>query len=66
MPTHRSYIDFLMCSYVFFAYKIKVPHIATAEDFLNMAVIPKVLRASGAFFLKRKSLEDSILYKTIF
>lgn len=31
-----------------------------------MAVIPKVLRASGAFFLKRKSLEDNNLYKTIF
>lgn len=66
IPTHRSYIDFLMCSYVFFAYKIKTPHIATAEDFLSMAVVPMILRSSGAFFLKRKSLEDNILYKTVF
>ena len=51
---------------MFFAYKIKVPHIAAAEDFLKMALVPTILRASGAFFLKRKSLEDSLLYKTIF
>ncbi|CAD8153134.1 unnamed protein product [Paramecium octaurelia] len=66
MPTHRSYIDFIMCSYVFFSYKIKCPHIAAAEDFLSMALIPTILRASGAFFLKRKQLEDNILYKAIF
>ncbi|CAK65858.1 unnamed protein product (macronuclear) [Paramecium tetraurelia] len=66
MPTHRSYIDFIMCSYVFFSYKIKCPHIAAAEDFLQMSIIPIILRASGAFFLKRKQLEDSILYKAIF
>ncbi len=66
MPTHRSYIDFLMCSFVFFAYRIKCPHIATAEDFLKMAIIPTLLRCSGAFFLKRKSIEDSPLYKAIF
>ena len=30
IPTHRSYIDFLIMSYVFFGYGIKVPHIAAA------------------------------------
>jgi glycerone phosphate O-acyltransferase/fatty acyl-CoA reductase len=31
-----------------------------------MAIIPTLLRCSGAFFLKRKSIEDSPLYKAIF
>lgn len=30
IPTHRSYIDFLIMSYVFFGYGIKCPHIAAA------------------------------------
>jgi glycerone phosphate O-acyltransferase/fatty acyl-CoA reductase len=30
IPTHRSYIDFLILSYVFFGYGIKVPYIAAA------------------------------------
>ena len=53
IPTHRSYIDFLIMSYVFFGNGIKCPHIAAAEDFLNMAVIHILLRKSGAFFIKR-------------
>jgi glycerone phosphate O-acyltransferase/fatty acyl-CoA reductase len=66
IPTHRSYIDFLICSYVLFAYRQQCPHIATAEDFLQMAVIPTILRWSGAFFLKRKQMDESTLYRTIF
>jgi glycerol-3-phosphate O-acyltransferase len=53
VPTHRSYIDFLLVSYVFFAYKMQTPHIAAAEDFLNMTIVNHILRGSGAFFLKR-------------
>lgn len=66
IPTHRSYIDFLIVSYIFFASKIQCPHIAAAEDFLKMALVPAFLRASGAFFLKR-NLKDEIapLYKAI-
>jgi glycerol-3-phosphate O-acyltransferase len=30
VPTHRSYIDFLIISYVFFGHGIKCPHIAAA------------------------------------
>lgn len=30
IPTHRSYIDFLIMGYVFFGYNVKLPHIAAA------------------------------------
>lgn len=65
IPTHRSYIDFLIMSYVFFGYGIKVPHIAAAEDFLNMAVVHILLRKSGAFFIKRDQKKYRALYKAI-
>ena len=65
IPTHRSYIDFLIMSYVFFSYGIKCPHIAAAEDFLNMAVVHVLLRKSGAFFIKRNMKKNRILYKAI-
>ena len=49
---------FLIMSYVFFGYGIKVPHIAAAEDFLNMAVVHILLRKSGAFFIKRNQKKN--------
>jgi len=65
IPTHRSYIDFLIMSYVFFGYGLKVPHIAAAEDFLNMAVVHILLRKSGAFFIKRDQKKYRDLYKAV-
>jgi 1-acyl-sn-glycerol-3-phosphate acyltransferase len=65
VPTHRSYIDFIILSYIFFGYGIKCPHIAAAEDFLNMAIIHILLRKSGAFFIRRDQQENRVLYKAI-
>lgn len=64
-PTHRSYIDFLIVSYICFNKRIKVPHICAGEDFLNIAVVHHLLRQSGAFFMRR-SFKDDPLYKVIF
>ena len=44
IPTHRSYIDFLIIPYVLFAYRIALPHVAAAEDFLSIPLINKFLR----------------------
>ena len=66
LPTHKSYIDFLIASYIFYAFKVQCPHVAAAEDFLQMNIVPTILRACGAFFLKRKQYEENLLYKTIF
>jgi glycerone phosphate O-acyltransferase/fatty acyl-CoA reductase len=65
IPTHRSYVDFLIINYVFFGYGIKCPHIAAAEDFLNMAVVHILLRRSGAFFIKRNQKKHKELYRAI-
>lgn len=65
MPTHRSYIDFLITSYIFLAYKLPLPHIAAGEDFLNMSIVQSLFRYSGAFFIKRQFANDE-LYKAVF
>lgn len=63
-PTHRSYIDFLIVSYIFFSFNISVPFIAAGEDFLKITLINRLLRNSGAFFIKRR-LGNDMLYQTI-
>src|SRR5690606_4439385 len=65
MPTHRSYIDFLITSYIFLAYKLPLPHIAAGEDFLNMFIVRNIFRYSGAFFIRRQFGDDP-LYRAIF
>ena len=65
IPTHRSYIDFLIVSYVFFVYGVPVPHIAAGEDFLNMFLVRDLFRYSGAFFMRRSFGSDKV-YKAIF
>ena len=65
IPTHKSYIDFLIISFIMFSYKVQCPHIAAAEDFLNIFFVNKIMRASGAFFIKRKKLESEELYRNI-
>jgi len=53
-----------------FAYKMKVPHVGAYEEFLRMAFLPRLMRAIGAFFMRKqdantqdKELYDAILYE---
>lgn len=63
-PTHRSYVDFLIVSYILFANQMPVPHIAAGMDFLSIKGINHLLRMCGAFFIKRK-LGDDELYSVL-
>ena len=66
VPTHRSYIDFLIVSYIFFAYRLKLPYIVSDEAFLSMSLIPFLIKSSGAFFYRKSSYKNSTIYKAIF
>ena len=44
---------------------MEVPHICSGEDFLNIIIVNNLLRASGAFFMRRTFKGDD-LYKAIF
>jgi 1-acyl-sn-glycerol-3-phosphate acyltransferase len=55
-PSHRSYLDFLLASYLCFHYPefgVAVPHIAAAAEFGQIPVLGRLLRSARAFYLQR-------------
>lgn len=69
-PTHRSYMDFILISYVAFALPeigISIPNIAAADDFARVPVLGMLTKMTGAFFVKRgkgvidPKLEEKVL-----
>ncbi|KHJ99642.1 Acyltransferase [Oesophagostomum dentatum] len=65
MPSHRTYLDFLLLSLFCFEYEVPLPAIAAGMDFMNSWFMSVVLRRSGAFFIRRSIGEDQ-LYWAIF
>jgi 1-acyl-sn-glycerol-3-phosphate acyltransferase len=64
LPTHRSYFDFLIMSYVCFTYALPMPLIC-AGDNLRIPVVGPLLRRAGAFFIRRRFGADA-LYARVF
>lgn len=59
LPSHKSHIDYLFLSYVFFKNDMQVPLIAAGD---NLAFFPlgSVFRRAGAFFIRRKIAGDRL------
>lgn len=56
VPTHRSYMDFLLCSFLFFDRPdlgIAIPHIAAAEEFSRIPILGELFKHTHAFYIKR-------------
>ncbi|XP_058057884.1 dihydroxyacetone phosphate acyltransferase isoform X2 [Anopheles bellator] len=58
LPSHRSYGDFILMSYVLFCYNIAIPGIAAGMDFHSMAGMGSALRKTGAFYMRRSYGND--------
>uniref|UniRef100_A0A5S6PT56 PlsC domain-containing protein n=3 Tax=Brugia TaxID=6278 RepID=A0A5S6PT56_BRUMA len=65
MPTHRSYMDFLVVSLLCFNHNLSLPVIATGLDFMASRFLGETLRRCGSFFMKRQFREDK-LYWSLF
>eukprot|EP00759_Apiculatamorpha_spiralis_P048000 PhF_6_TR43393/c0_g1_i1/m.66618/K00649/GNPAT; glyceronephosphate O-acyltransferase len=65
VPSHRSYIDFLIVSYVLLCMDVPIPHICAGEDFLRLGLVASILRGSGGFFMRR-SFKGDALYTALF
>ncbi|XP_054616929.1 dihydroxyacetone phosphate acyltransferase [Dunckerocampus dactyliophorus] len=65
LPSHRSYMDFLLMSYILYTYDLALPVIAAGMDFMGMKFVGEMLRMSGAFFIRRSFGGDK-LYWAIF
>lgn len=56
IPSHRSYFDFVLCSYLFFARPdlgIPIPYVAAASEFGRLPILGHVLDALHAFYVAR-------------
>lgn len=63
VPSHRSYFDFLILSWLFYHSYLVPPHIAAREN-MGFGPFGFIFRRVGAFFLRRSF--DDPLYKEIF
>ncbi|KAF9116743.1 hypothetical protein BGX27_011057 [Mortierella sp. AM989] len=63
LPCHKSHIDYLVISYIFFRMGLALPHIA-AGDNLDMPIVGNALKGAGAFFIRRTWADDP-LYSSI-
>lgn len=63
VPSHKSHIDYLVVSYLMFRLGIQIPHII-AGDNLDLPLIGKILKSSGAVYIRREWGND-VMYKTI-
>ncbi|RUS23116.1 hypothetical protein BC937DRAFT_92205 [Endogone sp. FLAS-F59071] len=63
LPSHKSHVDYLVISYIFFRLGIALPHIA-AGDNLDIPVVGGILKGCGAFFIRRVWGDDQ-MYKAV-
>lgn len=64
LPNHRSHLDYLILSYVFFTRDLMPPHIAAGIN-LSFWPLGTIFRHSGAFFIRR-SFRGNKLYAVVF
>jgi glycerol-3-phosphate O-acyltransferase len=63
-PSHRSHIDYLVLSWVFYNEGLMPPHIAAGKN-LSFWPAGPILRRGGAFFIRRTFRDDRI-YSAVF
>ncbi|HEY1405320.1 MAG TPA: 1-acyl-sn-glycerol-3-phosphate acyltransferase, partial [Spirochaetota bacterium] len=63
-PCHKSHMDYIILSYIFFRNQITPPHIAAGAN-LSFFPMGNIFRHSGAFFLRR-SFKGLSLYPVVF
>ncbi len=63
-PCHKSHIDYMVLSYICDDYGLQPPHVA-AGDNLNFFPLGRLLRAGGAFFIRRSFKGDRVYQATM-
>ncbi len=62
VPSHRSFLDFILCSYLAFARPdlgIPVPYIAAAIEFGRLPLLGRLLRSVHAFYVERGAVREN-------
>ncbi len=64
VPCHKSHLDYLVLSFVFYHNNIACPHIAAGKN-LSFWPLGTIFRGGGAFFIRR-TFKGAVLYSKIF
>ncbi|MGO9139089.1 MAG: 1-acyl-sn-glycerol-3-phosphate acyltransferase [Syntrophales bacterium] len=64
IPCHRSHIDYLLLSYVFYKHNIQMPFVAAGTN-LSFWPLGYIFRKSGGFFIRR-TFKGNKLYAEVF
>ena len=64
VPSHKSHIDYLVISYIFYQYGLTVPLVAAGAN-LNFWPMGPLFRRAGGFFIRR-TFKGEDLYPTVF
>lgn len=62
VPSHRSFLDFVICSYLAFARPdlgIRVPYVAAAVEFGRIPLLGYLLRSVHAFYVERGASREN-------
>ncbi|XP_059350786.1 dihydroxyacetone phosphate acyltransferase-like [Daphnia carinata] len=65
LPTHRSYADFLLISYLCYTMDIPLPIIAAGMDFKGMKFVNRMLQNAGAFYIRRSFGHDQLYWAVV-
>ncbi|KAM8831772.1 dihydroxyacetone phosphate acyltransferase isoform 2-T2 [Spinachia spinachia] len=65
LPNHRSYLDFLVISYVMFTYDIPGPVIVAGIGLSKMRVVGEIVSRSGAVFIRRTIGSDKLYWAVL-
>ena len=64
VPCHKSHMDYLILSYLFYTYNMPAPHTAAGKN-LSFWPMGALFRAGGAFFVRR-TFSGAVVYSKVF
>ena len=53
LPTHKSHIDYLLLSWIWYRYNLPMPFIAAGDNLAAIPLVGAFFRRCGAFFIQR-------------
>jgi glycerol-3-phosphate O-acyltransferase len=65
LPTHKSYMDFLILSYLLVMRDARPPLIGAADNMNNIILVSRLFKLSGAFYIKRTGQKFPKVYRAI-
>ncbi len=66
LPNHRSYLDYVLIPYLFYANGVKLPFVTNDTSIANIFLLSGLMKNIGAFELDRRSYKRDRLYRAVF